>query len=172
MENHLGTCWHLRRIGSIRPKQSKLALVDFEHLFGHALCEDFTANHATGEVRPVVTLVTDNGGFFRLFRFEAFIVSHPELRHLRTRVKSQVQTCSRERGFEPLQFGRRHLHEITHGPHLVDQAEDYRIAHNPIRPQEATFWNSPLDIHLGRHDRSIPHFPKPGSIQLPDAGDH
>ncbi len=39
----------------------------------------------------MVTLVTDNGGPFRSFRFEAFIELHPELAHVRTRVRSPGQ---------------------------------------------------------------------------------
>lgn len=41
---------------------------------------------------PAVTIVTDNGGPFPSFRFEAFIVGHPELAHVRTRVKSPGRT--------------------------------------------------------------------------------
>ena len=40
--------------------------------------------------RAVDPNVTDNGGPFRSFRFEAFIAIHPELRHVRTRVSLEV----------------------------------------------------------------------------------
>jgi putative transposase len=36
-------------------------------------------DEATSELLPVVTIVTDNGGPFRSFRFGAFIELHPEL---------------------------------------------------------------------------------------------
>ena len=41
-----------------------------------------------GKVQPVVTIVTGNGGPFRSFRFEAPVTTHPELRHVRTRVRT------------------------------------------------------------------------------------
>jgi putative transposase len=47
-----------------------------------------------------VTIVTDNAGPFRSFRFEAFIATHPEIRHVRTRVRSPGQNGSRDRPVE------------------------------------------------------------------------
>jgi hypothetical protein len=44
-------------------------------------------------VQPLVTVVTDNGGPFRSFGFEAFIATHPELRHVRTRVRTRARTA-------------------------------------------------------------------------------
>ena len=41
----------------------------------------------------MITIVTDNGGPFRSFRVEAFITTHPELRHVRTRVKTPGRTA-------------------------------------------------------------------------------
>ena len=62
--------------------------LDFtERLVGRPLRE-LTERAADGTVLPVVTIVTDNGGPFRSFRFEAFIATHPELRHVRTRVRT------------------------------------------------------------------------------------
>src|SRR5699024_6099755 len=75
----------------------ELALADYEAMFGHRLVEDCQINLQTGELLPVVTIVTDNGGPFRSFRFEAFIAAHPELHHVRTRVRSPGQNGSRER---------------------------------------------------------------------------
>ena len=49
---------------------------------------ELAARDADGNVLPLVTIVTDNGGPFRSFRFEAFIATHPELRHVRTRVRT------------------------------------------------------------------------------------
>jgi len=47
----------------------ELALADYEILFGHRLVDQCTIDPDTGELIPVVTLVTDNGGPFRSFRF-------------------------------------------------------------------------------------------------------
>ena len=51
----------------------ELALDDYEQMFGHPLREECRVDVETGEILPVVTIVTDNGGPFRSFRFEAFI---------------------------------------------------------------------------------------------------
>ena len=138
----------------------ELALTEYEHLFGHPLVDDCPIDPETGELLPVVTLVTDNGGPFRSFRFEAFILRHPELQHVRTRVKSPGQNGSRERGFESLKYERLYLEEITDGLDLADHAEAYRIEYNMIRPHEALAWNTPYDVHLGLVDPTIPNFPE------------
>jgi hypothetical protein len=57
---------------------------------------DLAERKTEGNVLPLVTIVTDNGGPFRSFQFEAggtsrlrgIIATHPELRHVRTRVKT------------------------------------------------------------------------------------
>jgi putative transposase len=67
----------------------ELAPVDYEALFGRPLADKCGVDDNTGEVLPVVTIVTDNGGPFRSFRFEAFIAAHPELCHVRTRGRIQ-----------------------------------------------------------------------------------
>jgi putative transposase len=136
----------------------ELALAEYERLFGHPLADDCQIDLDTGELLPVVTLVTDNGGPFRAFRFETFIAQHPELRHVRTRVRSPGQNGSRERGFESLKYERLYLHEIADGLDLARHAEAYRIEYNTIRPHEALAWNCPLDVHLGLADPAIPTF--------------
>src|SRR5699024_3007557 len=90
----------------------ELALADYEAMFGHRLVEARQINLQTGELLPVVTIVTDNGGPFRSFRFEAFIAAHPELHHVRTRVRSPGQNGSRERGFGTLKYERLFIDEI------------------------------------------------------------
>jgi len=112
----------------------------------------------TGELLPVVTIVTDNGGPFRSFRFEAFIAAHPELAHVRTRVKSPGQNGSRERGFGTLKYERLFIDEIDDAVMLAKHAEDYRIEYNTIRPHEAIAWNRPLEVHRGTADPTIPTF--------------
>jgi transposase InsO family protein len=66
-----------------------------------------TANmhdEVTGELLPVVTIVTENGGPFRSATFEQFIMHHPELKHVRTRVRTPGQNGSRERGFATMKY--------------------------------------------------------------------
>jgi len=160
--------WHIsptaNRFDAIEAVE--LALADYETLFRHRLVDQCPIDPDTGELLPVVTLVTDNGGPFRSFRFEAFITSHPELRHVRTRVKSPGQNGSRERSFESLKYERLYLHEIADGLDLVEHAEDYRVDYNTIRPHEALAWNSPLEVHLGSVDPSTPNFPEPKILPL------
>jgi len=94
----------------------ELALAEAERLLGHPLIDDCQVDEATGEFLPVLTIVTDNGGPFRSFTFEAFIALHPELRHVRTRVRTPGQNGSRERGWSLTRFPGRFL--------CVDHAAD------------------------------------------------
>ncbi len=133
----------------------ELALADYEQLFGHSLVGDCPVDPDTGELLPVVTIVTDNGGPFRSFRFEAFI----ELRHVRTRVRTPGQNGSRERGFGTLKYERLFIDEINDAVILAKHAEDYRLEYNTIRPHEALAWNQPHDVHLGPASPTVPTFP-------------
>ncbi|WP_254052189.1 integrase core domain-containing protein [Aeromicrobium sp. A1-2] len=136
----------------------ELALADYETMFGHPMIDDCEVDVDTGEVLPVVTIVTDNGGPFRSFRFEAFIAGHPELHHVRTRVRTPGQNGSRERGFGTLKYERLFIDEIDDAIMLAKHAEDYRIEYNTIRPHEAIAWNRPQEVHLGLADPTIPTF--------------
>ena len=134
----------------------ELALTEAERLAGRPLI-DLAERDAEGNVVPLVTIVTDNGGPFRSFRFEAFIATHPELRHVRTRVKTPGQNGSRERGFGSLKYEKLFLEEIPDVLDLIAHAEDYRIDYNTVRPHEALAWNRPRDVHLGLADPLIPN---------------
>jgi hypothetical protein len=118
----------------------------------------------------LVTIVTDNGGPFRLFRFEAFIASHPELRHVRTHVRSLRQNGSRERGIGSPKYERLFLEEIDDVVSLVTHAERYRVDRNTVCPHEALSWNRPVEVHLGLANPRVPNFPNPKSCRLLDAG--
>jgi len=96
----------------------------------------------------VVAIVTDNGGPFRSFRFEAFIELHPELHHVRTRVRTPGQNGSRERGFGTLKYERPFIDEIDDAVMLAKHAEEYRLDYNTVRPHEAIAWNRPQEVHL------------------------
>jgi hypothetical protein len=89
----------------------ELALTEAARLAGRPLT-DLDQRDEQGNVQPLVTIVTDNGGPFRSFRFEAFIAIHPELRHVRTRVKTPGQNGSRVRGFGSLKYEKLFLEEI------------------------------------------------------------
>ncbi|MED7948776.1 hypothetical protein PUR56_08170, partial [Streptomyces sp. BE303] len=102
----------------------ELALAEAERLAGAQLV-DLARRATDGTVMPLVTFVTDKGGTFRSFRFEAFIATRPELRHVRTRVRTPRQNGSRERGFGSLKYEKLFLEEIPDALDLVRHAEDY-----------------------------------------------
>jgi putative transposase len=139
------------------------ALAEAERLAGTRLI-DRAARDDDGAVQPQITIVTDNGGPFRSFRFEAFIATHPELRHVRTRVKTPGQNGSRERGFGSLKYERLFLEEVPDALDLLAHAEDYRTEYNTVRPHEALAWNRPYDVHLGLADPATPNFPDPETL--------
>lgn len=138
----------------------ELALAEAERLLGGPRLVDHLTDPDTGEVVPI-TLVTDNGGPFRSFRFGAFIASRPELRHVRTRVKSPGQNGVRERAFGSLKYERLYREQIDDALDLVREAHVYRAEFNTVRPHEALSWNRPADVHTGRADPAIPTFPEP-----------
>lgn len=141
----------------------ELAIREAEALAGRPLL-DLAPRDADGTVQPLVTIVTDNGGPFRSFRFEAFIATRPELRHVRTRVRTPGQNGSRERGFGSLKYEKLFLEEIPDALDLVRHAEDYRRDYNTIRPHEALAWNRPHDVHTGAADPLVPNFPEPENL--------
>lgn len=145
----------------------ELALADYQELFGHPLVDDCPVDLETGELFPVVTIVTDNGGPFRSFRFEAFIAGHPELTHVRTRVRTPGQNGSRERGFGTLKYERLYIDEIDDALILAERAEEYRIEYNEIRPHEAIAWNRPKEVHLGLANPTTPTFQTTENLPKP-----
>jgi transposase InsO family protein len=138
----------------------ELALAEAERLIDRPLHE-LAPRDTDSSITPMVTIVTDNAGPFRSFRFEAFIATHPENRHVRTRVRTPGQNGSRERGFGTLKYERLFLEEIEDVLDLTVDAERYRVDYNTVRPHEALAWNRPHDVHIGQADPRIPNFPEP-----------
>lgn len=136
----------------------ELALAEHQAMFGFPLRDRCRTDPETGQILPAVTIVTDNGGPFRSFRFEAFITAHPELTHVRTRVRTPGQNGSRERGFGTLKYERLFIDEIDDANQLATHTEDYRIEYNQIRPHQAIAWNRPKEVHHGDADPKIPTF--------------
>ena len=136
-------------------------------MFTHPLIDACEVDEDTGEIKPAVTIVTDNGGPFRSLNFELFITAHPELAHVRTRVKSPGQNGSRERGFGTLKYERLFLDEIDDALELAERAEDYRIEYNQIRPHEAIAFNRPEEVHFGLADPTIPNFEREEFLPTP-----
>lgn len=137
-------------------------------LDGVRLVDHFT-DPDTGEIAPT-TLVTDNGGPFRSFRFEHFITAHPELRHVRTRVRTPGQDGVRERAFQSLEYERFYREQIDDALDLIRESDAYRTKFNIIRPREVLFWTGPQRFIADWPTRPSPTSPSPKSCQLLDAG--
>jgi transposase InsO family protein len=135
----------------------ELALAEAQRLLGGPSLAEHLTDPDTGQIVPI-TLVTDNGGPFRSFRFGALITSRPELRHVRTRVKSPGQNGVRERAFGSLKYERLYRQPIDDALDLVREAEAFRAEFNTVRPHEALAWNRPLDVHQGLADPATPTF--------------
>jgi putative transposase len=150
--------WHLSPTANSHDAIAaiELAIAEAERLAGGPLADALT-DTTTGELRPI-TIVTDNGGPFRSFRFEAFIAARPELRHVRTRVRTPGQNGTRERGFGTLKYEWLYREDIDHAIALADHAEAYRIDYNTLRPHEAIAFNRPYEVHTGAADPAIPNF--------------
>lgn len=134
------------------------ALAETEQQLGRPLRDLAIVDPDTGDLIPVVTIVTDNGGPFRSFTFEAFMTTHPELRHVRTRVRTPGQNGSRERGFGTMKYEWLFRHDIDDAIDLTAQIDAYRTDYNGTRPHEAIAWNRPQDVHLGLADPTTPTF--------------
>ena len=91
----------------------ELAITEAEKLLGHRLADLCRVDERTGELLPATTLVTDNGGPFKSFRFGAFITAQPALQHVRTKAKSPRQNGVRERAFGSLKYERLYLEPST-----------------------------------------------------------
>ncbi len=123
-------------------------------MIGHPLIEECPVDVETGELLPVVTIVTDNGGPFRSFRFEAFIELHPELHHVRTRVGTPDRTAHANVARDLEARAAVHRRDRRRRQ-LAKHAEEYRLEYNHIRPHEAIAWNRPQEVHKGLADPKI-----------------
>lgn len=109
----------------------ELALADYHCLFGQPLADACPIDEVTGEVLPVVTIVTDNGGPFRIVGL--LVVHHGP---------SGVEACPHQ-GQEPRaeRVTRTRVRdvdlravvpfpcEISEALPLAERAEDYRVEH-------------------------------------------
>jgi putative transposase len=90
----------------------------------------------------------DNGPCFKSRRFAAFIDSHSELIHIRTRRKSPGQNGVRERAFGSLKYEHLSRHEIDDGHDLGLHVDRYRQLFNTVRPHHSLAGRRPHDVHL------------------------
>ena len=71
-------------------------------------------------------VVTDNGACFKAAEFARHLRSRPELRHVRTRVKSPETNGQIERFFGAIKYEHLYRHEIDDGHQLGLHVERYR----------------------------------------------
>jgi len=126
-------------------------------LLGRTLAED-CVDLATGELVPLI-VVTDNGACFKAAEFARHVRSRPELRHVRTRIKSPETNGQIERFFGAIKYEHLYRHDISDGQDLAEHADRYLDVYNAIRPHEALALTRPLDTYLAppptRHDVAI-----------------
>ena len=135
-------------------------------MLGHPLADTCPIDENTGKLLPVVTIVTDNGGPFRSLNFELFITSHPELRHVRTRVRTPRQSVSpgtRVRDVEARTPARR----IDAG--RASRGLPHRIQ-TPCALTKPSLGTGPSKSTSAAPARPSPPSNKKKPCQLPDAG--
>lgn len=76
------------------------------------------------------------------------MLSHPELRHVRTRHHSPQTNGVIERFFESLKYEHLYRHEIDNAWTLTEEIESFRQLFNEIRPYETLDFATPIDAYL------------------------
>jgi putative transposase len=92
---------------------------------------------------------TDNGPAYKSDRFTRFILSRPELSHVRTKHHSPETNGVIERFFESLKYEHLFRLEIANAWMLTEEIESYRQLFNEIRRHEALGFTTPLKAYLG-----------------------
>ena len=124
----------------------RVAIERTEELLGHPLLED-CVDPATGELTPVI-VVTDNGPAYKSTSFMRFVMSRPELSHVRTRHYSPGTNGVVERFYRSLKYEHLYRLEIADAQTLVQEVETYRDIYNRVRPHEAIGQVPPISIYL------------------------
>ena len=123
---------------------SRLEVCDLRHALGEA--------HLQLREDP-----TDDGGPLFASCLKAFIAGHPELEHLRTRVRTEGQNGSGERGLPTCRHERLFMEQIENALMLARHLEEHRRTHSELRPHEALAWSCPAEVHRGPSDPTRPH---------------
>lgn len=122
------------------------AIAEAERLLGHPLKED-VVDHDTGEVSKIV-VVTDNGPAYKSDLFARFIMSRPELGHVRTRFRSPQTNGVIERFYGSIKYEHLYRLEIDNAWTLTEEIESFRQLFNEVRPHEHLDFGTPLDAYL------------------------
>jgi putative transposase len=134
-------------------------------LLGRSLLDDIT-DPATGEVVPVI-VVTDNGSAYRAAGFARYIASRPELRHVRTRVKSPESNGVVERFFGAIKVEQLWRELPDDGPTMAAAVAAYRELYNAGRPHEALGQRFPLAAYTAPLTRPHAPFPTRQTVSFP-----
>jgi len=122
------------------------AVREAERLLGRPLIED-CVDPTTGELEHL-TIVTDNGPAYKSDRFIRFIMSRPELEHVRTRHYSPGQNGVVERFYRTLKYEHLYQLEIADAIELDEQIRVHRHIYNEIRPHESLGQVTPMSVYL------------------------
>jgi transposase InsO family protein len=122
------------------------AIGSAEELLGHPLLQD-CLDPETGELEHL-TIVTDNGPAYKSDAFSRFIMSRPELEHVRTRHYTPGQNGVVERFYRTLKYEHLYRLEIRDAIELDEQVESHRHTYNEVRPHESLGQVTPMSVHL------------------------
>ena len=122
------------------------AVAAAEQILGRPLLED-CVDPVTGELEHL-TIVTDNGPAYKSDAFIRFIMSRPELEHVRTRHYTPGQNGVVERFYRTLKYEHLYQLEIPDAIELAEQIEAHRRIYNELRPHEALGQLTPMSVYL------------------------
>jgi len=130
-----GLGWHVPRWRTSTTRSVELALAEAEQLAGARLI-DPAPRDADRTVLPLMTIVSDNRGPFRSFRFEAlFIATTPSRATSAPASAHRAERVAWTRLYGSLKYERLFLEEIDDVIDLTAHAERHSIDYNRIRPQ-------------------------------------
>lgn len=122
------------------------AMEGAEELLGCSLLED-CIDPQTGELTPVI-VVSDNGPAYKSSSFLRFIMSRPELDHVRTRHHAPETNGVVERFYRSLKYDHLYRLEIPDALVLGEEVQRYLEVYNRIRPHESLGQVPPISRYI------------------------
>lgn len=122
------------------------AIGEAERVLGRPLLED-CIDPGTGELTPVI-VVSDNGPAYKSSSFLRFIMSRPELDHVRTRHHAPETNGVVERFYRSLKYDHLYRLEIPNALALGEEVQHYLDVYNRIRPHESLGQLPPASCYL------------------------
>jgi transposase InsO family protein len=134
-------------------------------LLGRPPLEDVT-DPDSGEIVPVI-VVTDTGSAYRAAGFARYIASRPELRHVRTRVKSPETNGVVERFFGAIKVKQLWRELPDDGPAMAAAVADHLTLYNTGRPHQALGQRFPLAAYTAPLTPSDAPLPTRQTVPFP-----